>query len=91
MPGSSLSDYDKFITPNLNRVKHGNGAEALPTRSNLAEPGPNMGASPFMIVGDKPALHPTTQLQDSMAFTAARGEPSMNTKDRMDVCLAEHT
>merc|ERR1719271_1626507 len=22
---SSLSDYDKFITPNFNRVKHGNG------------------------------------------------------------------
>jgi large subunit ribosomal protein L9 len=26
-PRSSLSDYDKFITPNLNRVKHGNGAK----------------------------------------------------------------
>jgi len=27
-----MSDYDKFITPSLNRVKHGNGAEALSTK-----------------------------------------------------------
>merc|ERR1719353_1336364 len=24
-----MSDYDKFITPNLNHVKHGNGAKAF--------------------------------------------------------------
>ena len=80
-----MSDYDKFITPNLNRVKHGNGAEALSNRNNIAEPGPNMGVSPFTIVDDKPVLHPTTQVQDPMAFIAARGEPSMGTKDSVDV------
>ena len=84
-PRSSMSDYDKFITPNLNRVKHGNGAEALSNRNNIAEPGPNMGVSPFTIVDDKPVLHPTTQVQDPMAFTAARGQPSMSTKDSVDV------
>merc|ERR1719324_97473 len=67
-PRSSMSDYDKFITP-----KHGNGAEALPNRNSLAEPGPNMGVSPFTIVDD------ITKVQDPIA--AARGEPSVNTKD----------
>ena len=43
-PRSSVSDYDKLITPNLNPVKQGNGA-----------------------------------------FTAARGEPSISTKDSVDV------
>jgi hypothetical protein len=36
-PKSSMSHYDKFITPNLNRVKHGN----------------ELGTSPFTIVDDK--------------------------------------
>ena len=49
-----------------------------------------MGISHVTIVDDKSVLHPTTQVQDSMAFTAARGEPSISTKDRVDVCLAEH-
>ena len=83
-PRSSMSDYDKLITPNLNHVKHGNGAEALSNRNNRAEPGPNMGVSSFTIVDDKPVLHPTT-VQDPMALTAARGEPSMGTKDSVDV------
>ena len=50
---SSMSDYDKFITPNLNRVKHGSGAEALSSHKNPVELGPNMGVSPFTIVDDK--------------------------------------
>ena len=79
-----MGEYGKFITPNLNRVKHGNGDEALSNRNNLAELGPDMGVSPFTIVDDKPVLHPTT-VQDPMAFTAARGEPSMGTKDSVDV------
>jgi len=33
---SSMSDYEKFITPNLNRVKHGYGAEA-PTITDREE------------------------------------------------------
>ena len=85
VPRSSMSDYDKFITPNLNRVKHGNGAETYSTHNNPAELGPNMGVSPFTIVDDKPVLHPTTQVQDSMAFAAARAEPSISTKDSVDV------
>merc|ERR1719506_3512587 len=76
-----MSDYGKVFTQNLNRVKHGNGAEALSSRNNLAEPGPNIGFSPFTIVDDKPVSHPTTQVQDSMDFTAAREEPSMSTKE----------
>ena len=78
---SSMSDYDKFITPNLNRVKYVNGAEALPSRNNIAELGPNMGVSTITIVDDKPVLHPTTQVQSSMALTPARGETSISNKD----------
>ena len=84
-PRSSMSDYDKFITPNLHRFKHGNGLEALSSHNTPAEPGPNMGVSTFTIVDDKPILHPTTQVQDSMAFAAARAEPSISTKDSVDV------
>jgi hypothetical protein len=76
-----MSEHEKFITPNLNRVRHGNGADALSSYNNPAEPFRIMGASPFTIVVDKPALHPTAQVQDSMALTAARGEPSIITKD----------
>ena len=34
-PRSAMSDYDKFITPNLNRVKHGNGAEAVSIKDRV--------------------------------------------------------
>jgi len=74
VPRSSMSDYDKFITPN-------HGAEALSSRNNRAELGPDMGVNPFTIVDDKPVLHLTTQVQDPMALTAARGEPSLTAKD----------
>merc|ERR1719443_1602621 len=69
---SSMSDYGNFITPNFNRVKHGNGLDALSYHNNLAEHGP------FAIVDDKPMLHPATQVQDSMAFMPARGETSIS-------------
>merc|ERR1719159_1822320 len=86
-----MSHYDKFIAPNLNlnRVKHGNGAGASSSYNNPAELGPNMGVSPFTIVDDKPVLHPTTQVQDSMAFTAARGRPSLSTKDWNPLTIAD--
>jgi hypothetical protein len=45
----SKSDYDKFITPNLNRMKHGN----------------ELGASPFTVVDDKPILQSSAQVQNS--------------------------
>jgi hypothetical protein len=45
----SKSDYDKFITPNLNRMKHGN----------------ELGASPFTVVDDKPILESSAQVQNS--------------------------
>merc|ERR1719247_3203895 len=69
-PGSdaskgSMSDYDKFITPNDNRVKYGNA----------------LGPRTVMAVNDKPVLHPATQVQNSMAFTSTRREPSISTKD----------
>merc|ERR1719359_1484080 len=32
-----MSDYDKFITPNHNRVKHGNGAESLASHNTDRE------------------------------------------------------
>ena len=76
-----MSDYDKFITPNLNRFKHGNGAEALSNHNNLAELRQNLGISSFTIDDDKLVFHPKTQVQESMAFTAATGEPSMSAKD----------
>jgi len=47
----SKSDYDKFITPNLNRVKHGN----------------ELGASPFTVVDDKPVLQSSAQAQEKQA------------------------
>merc|ERR1719506_2489054 len=56
-----MSDYDKFITPSFNRVKHGNGPDLLSYHNNLAEYGP------FATVDDKPVLHPVTQMQNSMA------------------------
>lgn len=61
------------------------GAEALSNCNNLAEPGPNSGLSPSTIVDDKPIPHPTMQVQDSMALTSARGEPSISTEDSVDV------
>jgi len=45
----SKSDYDKFITPNVNRMKHGN----------------DLGASPFTVVDDKPIFQSSTQVQNS--------------------------
>jgi hypothetical protein len=42
----SKSDYDQFITPNVNRMKHGN----------------ELGASPFTVVDDKPMLQSSTQV-----------------------------
>merc|ERR1719331_1814061 len=60
-----MSDYDKLITPNLNRVIHGSELDALSYHNNPAE---NI---PFTTVEDKPVLHPTTKLQDSMAFRPA--------------------
>jgi len=47
----SKSDYDKFITPNLNRVKHGN----------------ELGASPYTVVDDKPVLQSSAQAQENQA------------------------
>ena len=45
----SKSDYDKFIAPNLNRMKHGN----------------ELGTSPFTVVDDKPILQSSAQVQNS--------------------------
>jgi lysyl-tRNA synthetase class 2 len=85
----SMSGYDKFTTPNLDRVKQGNGADPLSSHSSPAEPSPNMGADPFTIVDDKPALHPTAQVQDAIAFKAARGEPSIIMKDLNPPTIAD--
>merc|ERR1719324_925471 len=57
----SMSDYDNFITPNFNRVKHGNGPDTLSYHNNLAEHGA------FTTVDDKPMLHPTTQVEKHTA------------------------
>merc|ERR1719305_1228037 len=35
---SSMNDYDKFITPNLNRVKHGNALGASPVTEDFHSP-----------------------------------------------------
>jgi len=48
---SQASDYDKFMAPNLNRVKHGN----------------ELGASPFTVVDDKPMLQSSTQVANNSA------------------------
>jgi hypothetical protein len=65
----SMSDYDKFISPNINPEKHGNGLDAsIRTYWSPA-------------TDDRPVLRPASQGQDSMAITAARGKPSISAKD----------
>jgi hypothetical protein len=54
---SSVSAYDKFITPNFNSVKH--GSEHGSVTDNI------QGASPFTVVDDKPILQSSTQVQNS--------------------------
>ena len=89
-PSAVQGFLSKYMTAPTQRawtsnVKHGNGPDALSHHSNLAEhsPAADDGAGPFMIVDDKPALHPAPQMQDSFAFTPA--------KDLMDAHLTEHT
>jgi hypothetical protein len=65
----SMSDYDKFISPNINREKHGNGLDAS-SRTYWSP-----------ATDDRPVLRPASQGQDSMAITAARGKPSISAKD----------
>jgi len=86
---SEYAEYAKFITPNLNRVKQGLRPDALSSHNPPTEPSPNMGASPITIVDDKPVLHLAAQTQDSMAFTAARGETSISTKDFNPLTIAD--
>jgi len=39
---SPMSEYDKFVTPNVKHIKNWNGADALSSHNAPAEPGPNM-------------------------------------------------
>merc|ERR1719271_1761166 len=55
---SSMSAYDKFMTPNFNSAKHG------PVTDNI------QGAIPFTVVDDKPLLHATAQQQDPISLSA---------------------
>merc|ERR1719353_1154807 len=78
----SLGDYfdlKKFIIPTFSNVNHGNGPDALSHHHNLAEHSPEAdgGASPSMIIDDKPILHPATHVQHSSALTSASGKPSI--------------
>merc|ERR1719174_2950760 len=54
---SSMSAYDKFITPNFNSAKHGAATDNI------------QGAIPFTVVDDKPLPHPTTQKQDPISLS----------------------
>jgi magnesium-protoporphyrin O-methyltransferase len=54
-PKSSISDYDKFVAPSLNRVDVG-GAGALSSHSFPAEPDPNTGVSTFTSRKEKQAV-----------------------------------
>merc|ERR1719482_2522936 len=54
---SSMSAYDKFITPNL--ASHQSPAEH--------------GASPFTVIDDKPLPHPTAQMQEREEGELATG------------------
>ena len=55
---SSMSAYDKFITPNFKSAKHG------PVTDNI------QGAIPSAVVDDKPLLHATAQKQDPLSLSA---------------------
>jgi magnesium chelatase subunit D len=55
------SIYNKFITPSLQHVKHGNGPDALSYHNIHAEHGPatdesNKGDKSFMVMDDKPVM-----------------------------------
>merc|ERR1719174_499433 len=67
---SSMSDYDRFITPNFNY-----GPDALSYQKDAAE------HDPSTIIDDKSVLDATTQVSDSTAFTPAKGDPSISTKN----------
>merc|ERR1719353_2757864 len=72
-----LFDVKKFIIPTFSDVNNGNGPDALSHHHNLAEHSPeaDVGASPSMIIDDKPNLHPAQHVQDSSALTSASGRP----------------
>jgi cytochrome P450 len=57
------------------------GAAFAPRGNQRLITAPSVGASPYTIVNDKPVLHQTAQVQDSMPFTSARAESLISTKD----------
>jgi Na+-driven multidrug efflux pump len=82
-----MSEYSKFIVPPVKRVKYGNGPDALPKHSSLAEHGPATDDIQYLDVTDDhgeiagPNMGAGPQVQDSMFFTAPREEPSIDSKD----------
>merc|ERR1719201_2572221 len=73
---SSMRHYDKFITPNFNRLRPGSGPDAsqhLDVYGDHGEiAGPDIGSSPFTIFDHKSAVHPAISMQDSKS--SARGK-----------------
>merc|ERR1719174_643592 len=59
---NSHDDYNEFVTPQFNHIKHGGAPDALSHHNGPAT------------MFDK-SVHPTAPAQDSMIFTSVRGEP----------------
>merc|ERR1719305_2118114 len=77
---SSMSDYDKFITPNFNRVKQGNGPDALSFAPNGASTKPVRGGRPkdFGFLKDlgleKPSEEPKAEEEEASEEESADSE-----------------
>jgi DnaJ-domain-containing protein 1 len=69
---TSLGDYNKFMTPRFNHMKHGGAPDALSHHNGPAE------HAPATVFGK--SADPTALAQDVMAFTSVKGKPLI-TKD----------
>jgi len=76
-------DVRKFIVPTFSNVNPGHGPDAISHHHKLAENSPEAdgGASSFMIIDDRPILHPAPNMQDLSALASASGKPAIATKE----------
>jgi hypothetical protein len=77
--GSTLGQYNKFITPNLKHMKHGNGADALSHHNNPAVDGLATDDS-ITFLHDESA-HPKAQVYSSIGFPSTKEQSWINPKD----------
>lgn len=71
-------DYDKFITPNLNHMNQGHGAEHVPAAGDTQKLDGNVDNG---LTFDDVVIQPTAHAQDPMALASPKEETLINTKD----------